>query len=670
MAIEIFERDVTSILYKINAFWSSSLMEDRHVIDQTWRGYHCVVDNLYTQLYQLHYSKCIHSITPNWVSHWERFDFNESNKTDTFNSLYPFAFKFQDNIKTVYLLRESPREVVVLPSASVLLNNGLTILPDGTARLPGDLFYQHEDAYSFKEKCVYCDGTGVTNSETCPVCDGSTYMEGVISEAGFAVKTVKYLKRADSINDYEETVTPLGDFVVDEANKIIAFRTEPYPTLWSQYAIRDTEIIYDNFGSLMQFYKKDSFRYLRQTQGLWYAYWNGSTVGNIEIGLTVLTDLPFAYDAGYVSSINYLKNTFLTSRQVPAPSDFVNSKIEIPVEPPLDDFGKHAIIIKIREKPSYVLTEGVDFELFSQYRDAGDYLNWYAFNSFNNINAIPEANKIAYLKFNLTETTAAIAEGDNLDIYFEDGSGYYIVTVNGRDYFFSDENVPAVVVNQYVNRYQPLTDSIQIYDHVNFPKWWEYLLGYRQSGTYFKKYGRVKFDSGVKLNNDINLDSFSKHSVKAELLYHHTFLVALSENTVPHTVEGVQLLKAFLDTIKPSYSHYIIRCQLDFEDNCEVQEAHFALECIYNFKSNQGPTQRLDDSWIREKLNNNISLDSLGKFENLFVAKLPLDGIRFISSTEVHSCCYDSLEKNTLDRRAAMDKNSKSSNLSVTKELP
>jgi len=265
--------------------------------------------------------------------------------------------------------------------------------------------------------------------------------------------------------------------------------------------------------------------------------------------------------------------------------------------------------------------------------------------------------------------TAQISDGDFLDIYFEDGSGSYIITIAGTDYVISDEYVPEVVVNQYLEKFTPLTDAINVYDYKNYPNWWEALLGYTQESTFFKKFGRIFVDSGVVLDSGINLDSFHEHYAKADLFYYHTFLVSLEKAAVPHTLEQVQLIRSFLDTIKPSYSHYIIRATLDFSDECPVREANFAIEFIYNALSMQGPVQRYDN-WTRLNCDNALPLDGLDRYEKLFVAKLPLDGIIFISDIDVHSCRADSLEHRCLDSNRVLDTYLASSSLTITKELP
>lgn len=599
MAIEYRERDVSLILNKINAFWSSSLMEDRHIIDQVWRGYLKIADNLYTQLYQLNYAKSLETINYDWISHWERFEFTEDKRVDTFNPLYPYAYKLPENVKTVYLLRESPREISILPALTVVLENGVIITPDGGIRYPGDVVYKDNEIFAFTVNCSACDGTGYIDNNLCPICSGQGVVNGISSEYGIGVDTVKYYKRADSIADYEESIEPLGDFVVDEENKIIAFAKKPYEILWSEYVIRDTEIIYDNFGSLIKYYKKDSYTYWRQLQGLWYAYWHGSTIDNIRIGLNVISDLPFITDPGYVENILFIPNEFLTRYQIPVNFDLNDNQIEIPVLPPLDVNGKHILVISVKDKPQLILTEDVDFVIYSQYQDDGDYDNWYSFSSFNNINTIPDIDPHIYISLRNTTVTSQLEVGDELLIHFQDGSGSYIITVAGRDYVLSSDDTPEIVINQYLEKYAPLVENINVYDYINYPNWWVDLLNYGDVFEFARRYGRITFDSGIPADSGIPLDGFHENYAKKELLYYHTFLVNLTGAAVPRTLEGLKIIRAFLDTIKPSYSHYIIRLNIDFEDNAKCRDVFFALEAIYMFRSICGPIQCFDE-WARD----------------------------------------------------------------------
>jgi hypothetical protein len=171
-------------------------------------------------------------------------------------------------------------------------------------------------------------------------------------------------------------------------------------------------------------------------------------------------------------------------------------------------------------------------------------------------------------------------------------------------------------------------------------------------------------DSGVRL------DSFYKSAGQTELFYHHTFLVDLKGMAVPDSFEKAQIIRSFLDTIKPSYSHYIIRCTKELSSTCETREAHFCLEAIFNFKSVQGPIQMYDSEFVRVNMDRGFNLDMHDCYEKLFVAKLPLDGINFISDTEIHSCQLDSIEGRRLDCGRRFDSGDKASSLVITKELP
>ena len=156
-------------------------------------------------------------------------------------------------------------------------------------------------------------------------------------------------------------------------------------------------------------------------------------------------------------------NGFVTSK---ASTEInLSERIKLPALPSEVD-GKYVIILKIRNKQAYAFEQGIDFDIFYEYEDAHDYDNWYSFTDFNTVNEIPSVHRQAYLKLYDTESTRQIASGDFLDMYFQDGSGDYIIPVAGRDYVISDEYVPDVVINQYLDKYTPLTTLIGVYDYI------------------------------------------------------------------------------------------------------------------------------------------------------------------------------------------------------------
>lgn len=653
MSLEFKERSVSSILYNINAFWSSSLMQDQHIVSQIWRGYHGVIDNLNLQLNQLHYAKSINTIPHSWQSHWERFDFNSSNATETFNALYPFAYKLPDGVRSVYLLRESPREISILPALTMILNNGAVVLPDGSVRLPGDLIYPSDEWMLVRLPCPNCENKSESES-ACELCGGEGEIKAAASESGFGVESVKYYKRADDIADYHEGVYPLGDFVVDEVGKRIAFKAQPYETLWSEHTVRDTEIIYDNFGTLIKYYKKDSFNYLRQLQGLWYAYWHGAAINNLSIGVNVLSEMPFVTDPGYVENISFLKNSYLISTEIK--SETLPSKLPLPAYPSAAENNQRDLILINRDKPGLRFTEGVDYEIIYAYDDDGQ---WDEYGSMANESGenseIPSQYRHAYIAFYDTETTRSVSAGNILDAYFRDGSGYYVVTVSGKDYLISDETAPSVVLNQYLSRFEPLTSEVNIYDYKNHPKWWESLLGKSVNNLTYLKSGRGYLDSILSLDSDVSLDGYVDKIALSEVRYHHTFIVSLEESAVPRTVSEISTVRAFLDTIKPSYSHYIILNKIYFEDDITTRDPYFKIFPTLQITDAQGPMQRLDDTWVRGALDGDNCFDQERDYEQLLVMQHALNGYDFRSEMHEGLIAFDSLDGKILDSGNFLD---------------
>jgi hypothetical protein len=70
--------------------------------------------------------------------------------------------------------------------------------------------------------------------------------------------------------------------------------------MWAEQTKLNAETPYRNFGVLIDFYRENSEAYKLALQGLWYAFWTGSTPGNLQRGLHILLGLPFAKKAGTV----------------------------------------------------------------------------------------------------------------------------------------------------------------------------------------------------------------------------------------------------------------------------------------------------------------------------------------------------------------------------------
>lgn len=535
MGLDFKELDISAITKEINTFWSSNLFQDKHITDQLWRGYLYVMQNFYTQAYQLAKARGIQTFPADWVSHWEKFVFNDDNKVDTWNPLYPYAYKLPKEVRSVYILRESPREISMLPSNSVIDQSGKIILPNGDQRLPGDQVYNMADYADYTISCPTCGGNGIYLGNPCPTCGGSGEVSGVYSPSGIPVDTVKYLKRADDIHDYDETNVALGDFicsaegacgnVTDAEQHYIAFREKPYEVLYSQYVVRNTELIYEMFGSAIGYYKKDSQQYLREVQALWYAFWNGSTTANMEAGLSVLAGIPVTASPGYVESIEevptkhvnviLIDNNFLTNPVITLPT--------IPTES--DTPGVYDVAIEDDNLTAYSFIQGLDYTVTVEYETSFP---------LDGITP-PSPDPVAKIVFNLSAPTSMqISVNDKLSITYVDGSGEYVITIGGVEYFLDNNFLPSVYVGQYVEAYTPLVSDIKVYDYLNYPDWWVKYFGGINILEATAQTARLHFDSNRFDLDQVNghLDSSADGALaRASLWPYFTFLV-----TVPQQV--------------------------------------------------------------------------------------------------------------------------------------
>lgn len=576
MALDFKEIDVSAIAEKLNTFWSSNLFQDKHITDQLWRGYLYTMENFYAQLYQLAKARGINTIPPDWMSHWERFEFNNENRVDAWNPLYPYAYYLPRNVRSVYVLRESPREITILPRGTIIDSDNKLILPDGTERKEGDSVYIESDYQDYNVTCPTCGGFGVYLGNPCPTCGGSGSVSGAYAPSGMPVDTVIYLKRDDTINDLDETTVPLGDFICgdgtigcnrlpDADQNYIAFKEEPYEVLYSQYVVRNTEIIYEMFGSLIGYYKKDSQEYLKEVQALWYAYWNGSTFNNIDVGLSVLSQLPVTSNPGYVTDFEEHLTEKLISFEVT--TDFLADPIcELISTPTEMSPGVYALKVECPRLSSYVFTQGLDYTVTVDYESSftGD---------------VPNIDPAPKVMFNTSTSPVAslLAVGDVLNITYEDGTGQYVITIGGIDYFVDNGTVPDVYENQFIPEFSPLTDDIQVYDYINFPDWWTSFFSGINIFDSSLGTARLKFDTPHLLDgNETTFDSWANGALaRATLWPYETFLVVLSEKAMPTSQEKMDMLKTFLDLIKPTYTTYLIVGNWTFEDSAKARDVGF-----------------------------------------------------------------------------------------------
>lgn len=508
--------------YNVDYIWDSladfwKLFEDAPVVDQLWRGYVFTVNNLYYQLYQLNLSKCIHTIPYKWISDWEVFVFNDDtsigyyddNRVFNLNTKiilteaerevvtalggnymypdYPYVFRLPYGVKNVTQLNESPRETVMLPNNTMLSPDNVLILPDNTERYLGDTIYYPEEVIEWDDYLVF--------------------------PKGITVDTVKMF--------------PNSDFIVNEVARTIHFKRKPYELMWSNLAIRDLEMIYDNFGVLLKYYKPDSYKYLREVQGLWFAYWNGAAVANIEIGLNILRDLPFVSEDGVVEKVSTVDS--------------------------IATIGDNDVFVT---KSQYeLLTVGKEVSY---------------------VNAESGVIKVGQNYIRISPDDAAnISVGDAI---VDKKLPTVSIQISGSKYDFTGESTVSVSVGEFVPKFMPLTNAIGVYDYINYPGWWrEYVGGYYDNfetclnigGAYFDT---TFFDSGIFDAMDSN------RCLEALFLQYFTFLVKIDSSAWFCSRADLEVVIAFLHAIKPAYTHFLFQFDLMLQDDTVTHDSEFRFK--------------------------------------------------------------------------------------------
>ncbi len=108
---------------------------------------------------------------------------------------------------------------------------------------------------------------------------------------------------------------------------VISFRSVPPRPLFAGNVFSNRKTVFRNFGFPIEFEQPNSDAYLRRTQALWYALWNGATVENIAIGMQALFDLAFANEGRVLSVVTNFDGTTtikLTGDQTFTLPDYLN----------------------------------------------------------------------------------------------------------------------------------------------------------------------------------------------------------------------------------------------------------------------------------------------------------------------------------------------------------
>jgi len=120
----------------------------------------------------------------------------------------------------------------------------------------------------------------------------------------FGFKTqddVEVIAKLQANLDADATVLLVGTDYLVEPGKIF-FAVKPPEFLIAPRVERNLQLIWRNFGFLVDFFRDNSAEYRRQVQGLWFALVGGPSLSNMQLGVSAILDLPYTR-GGTVRSI-------------------------------------------------------------------------------------------------------------------------------------------------------------------------------------------------------------------------------------------------------------------------------------------------------------------------------------------------------------------------------
>ena len=152
-------------------------------------------------------------------------------------------------------------------------------------------------------------------------------------------------------------------------------------------------------------------------------------------------------------------------------------------------------------------------------------------------------------------------------------------------------------------------------------------------------------------------DSFSSGALaRGELWPYHTFLVQFEAAAAPNTWEEVDMVKAFLELIKPSYSHYIVNTNMAFYEEIIARDAKLAFSAVFQPDEPGTRFSRFDDSWIRKTYDSGRLFDSQPNWAETFrVYEVPDAPFEFAEEYDRFLKTFDDLSTRVFDDNKTFD---------------
>jgi len=329
--------------------------------------------------------------------------------------------------------------------------------------------------------------------------------------------------------------------------------------LWAAETLSNQDALYANFGFPIQVQQENSKEYKSVLQGLWYAYWNGPSLDNIVRGLNLVFDLPFAPKDGVISDIslpdpaqligtvasltNIPANTFDTSAANPqGDSRFLSFNVDN-LPPTLVIFADTAA------NPNTVVRDDINLAVGAP------------------VASLNGAGQLVLSGLTAVKIDTVIG---NPGLGFEAGGadfGTFNVLLNYDDgaselLEFGTQFPLSVEVGERVDRFQPLTTAVGVFDYIELPQWW----------TIFNI---------ASINPNLTAYSSEDRAILNDILKDFTFAVRVVADAftrlgpVDRSVVGF-----FLEQIKPIFSDFLFIVAESFYDIISVTDDRDLLQAV------------------------------------------------------------------------------------------
>jgi hypothetical protein len=238
-------------------------------------------------------------------------------------------------------------------------------------------------------------------------------------------------------------------------NEVHYIEVVPAEYLWAKDTYHDNSAVEKNFGFMVRYEKLESVHtneeYLAGVQGLWYSYLYGPTINNIETGLAILAREPFSRREGTISSIT--KETPVDTDAI-APFTYYSGNITAIYSLPSDTDYSY---ITINHGTQGIITY---FYLVS----VGRTTNPTTGNLWQVGDTVP-----AYTSLSTVPSGQIKVDSDDGTSYIYDFRQYVGVGTN-------PSTKETFAVGDEIDKFQVLTDALQVVDWKSHPTWWIYHL--------------------------------------------------------------------------------------------------------------------------------------------------------------------------------------------------